>query len=256
MPSVTARPRVTFRSAAARSAAVLGTVGLGLVVGAPFAAAHVGIENGPVAADSYAVITFSVPHGCDDSPTTVIRINLPENVPTVTPTVNPGWEVATTKEALDTPIDLGEGRTLTERMTEVTYTAKTPLDPHLRDAFQLSVHIPADAAGTSLVFPVVQECVEGSTAWTMVAEEGQDPHELESPAPSVEVVAATAHGEEADEEEDTTAEASAATDEASGEAADSSEQEGTSGVAVAGLVTGVLGMLLGAGALVSSRSGK
>ena len=44
-------------------------------------------------------------------------------MPTATPTVNPGWTIEIVKEALDTPLDLGEGRTLTERVTEIDYTA-------------------------------------------------------------------------------------------------------------------------------------
>lgn len=49
----------------------------------------------------------------------------------------------------------------------------------------------------SLAFPVVQQCVEGATEWTQLAEKGEDPHDLDAPAPVVSVTetAAGDHGE-------------------------------------------------------------
>ena len=99
-------------------------------------------------------------------------------------------------EALDAPIEGGHGEQITERVAEVVYTAKTPVLDGYRDVFVLSVPIPADAAGTTMSFPTIQTCEAGETAWIEIPAEGQDPEELESPAPSVAVVEATedAHG--------------------------------------------------------------
>ena len=43
--------------------------------------------------------------------------------------------------------------------------------------------LPEDSAGQVLAFPVVQTCAKGETAWVDLAAEGQDPEELEAPAP-------------------------------------------------------------------------
>jgi uncharacterized protein YcnI len=69
------------------------------------------------------------------------------------------------------------------------YTAKEPIPDGFRDTFELSVSIPEDAAGTTIYFPTIQSCVDGESPWIEIPAEGQDPEELESPAPGVAVVA-------------------------------------------------------------------
>ena len=130
-----------------------------------------------------------MPHGCDGSATTELRIQMPESIPEVTPTRNANWTASKVTEALDTPITDPEGAQFTERVSEVVYTAITPLPDGYRDVFELAVNIPDDAAGTRLYFPTIQTCEVGETAWIELPAEGQDPEELEHPAPSVMVVA-------------------------------------------------------------------
>lgn len=72
----------------------------------------------------------------------------------------------------------------------MTFTAREPLPDGIRDAVQLAFTLP-EREGTDLVFPTVQVCEEGETAWTQVAASGQDPHDLESPAPVLTVGVAT-----------------------------------------------------------------
>ncbi|PVH27711.1 DUF1775 domain-containing protein [Pararhodobacter oceanensis] len=43
------------------------------------------------------------------------------------------------------------------------------------------------AVGSTVYFPVVQECANGAERWIEIPAEGQDPHELEGPAPGVEI---------------------------------------------------------------------
>ncbi|MDF2808369.1 MAG: hypothetical protein K0S43_3315, partial [Cellulosimicrobium sp.] len=74
-----------------------------VVVGAGAAAAHVTVTPDTTDAGAYALLTFGVPHGCGDSPTTKVSIQVPEQVVTVTPTVNPGWDVEKVMAALDEP---------------------------------------------------------------------------------------------------------------------------------------------------------
>lgn len=186
-------------------------IGGGAVLGALIAlsasgsaSAHVSIAEDEVEAGSSAVLTFSLGHGCEGSPTTAVRIQLPESIPTVTPTRNAFWDVEKVMTALDTPIEGSHGEQITERVSEVVYMATTPLPDGIRDVFELSVSIAEDAAGQTLYFPTIQTCETGETAWIEIPEDGQDPDELESPAPGVLVVEATDGGDGHDEPTATT----------------------------------------------------
>ncbi|WP_164863422.1 YcnI family protein [Agromyces sp. LHK192] len=187
------------RTALASSVALGG--GLLLALAAPLSAsAHVGVTPSSTAAGSYTVLGFSIPHGCGDSPTTKVTFTIPEGINSVTPTVNPNWTIAEVSEELPEPIVDSHGASVVERDAQVVYTAITPLDAHQRDVLELSLQLPEDAEGEDLVFPVLQECVEGTTDWSQVAEEGGE--EPESPAPVITVTAAEGdgHGHGADEE--------------------------------------------------------
>jgi uncharacterized protein YcnI len=164
--------------------------GLAVAVSAS-AAAHVSIQEDEVAAGSSAIITFAFSHGCEGSPTTQVRIQLPDSIPTVAPTINANWDVEKVTETLDTPIEGAHGEQITERVSEVVYTARTPVEDGFRDTFELSLTVPEDSAGETIFFPTIQTCESGETAWIEIPADGQDAEELESPAPSVEVVAAS-----------------------------------------------------------------
>ena len=234
-----------------RVLATTAIVGVGVALAALPASAHVEFGEGEYHAGAEAVITLSVPHGCDGSPTTKIRIQLPEALPTVTPTVNPGWDISLVTEQLDTPIDLGEGRTLTQRVTEVDYTAKTPLPAEFRDVFSLAVDLPEDSAGTTLTFPTIQECAVGSANWTQVPADGQDPEELQYPAPSIEVLSAVDDGDPSASStiKPTTTVAASSDD-------DRDDDGGTKGIAIAALALAVVGLGLGGRALAASKSAR
>ena len=238
---------------ARRAVVSVAIVGGGIAVSALPASAHVEIGEGEVAPGSEATLTFGIPHGCEESPTTKIRIQLPESIVSATPTLNANWDISLVTEKLDTPLDVGEGETVSERTTEVDFTAKTPLPIGFRDDLRISVDIPIEAAGTRLTFPTIQECVEGTTEWTQVPADGQDPEELAHPAPSVAVLA------EVDTvttipapPDDSAAIADGGADDAAGGTADDGADDGN-GLAVAGLIAGVAGMALGGGALATAR---
>ena len=168
--------------------ALLGGVALS-VLGAVPAMAHVTVTADEAVAGSYAVLTFSVPHGCEGSSTTRVSIQVPEGINAVTPTRNALWQADKVLEELDTPIEDSHGNTITERVAEVVYTAEEPLPDGYRDAFELSLQLPEESADSTLVFPTVQTCQKGESAWVQVPAAGQDPDELELPAPALEVAA-------------------------------------------------------------------
>ncbi|MEO6201514.1 MAG: YcnI family protein [Cryobacterium sp.] len=161
-----------------------------LSIAAPLSAsAHISADPSETAAGSFSVITFALPHGCEGSATTSMRIGIPEGVVSVTPTVNPNWTVAEEEVDLEAPVADGEGAAVTSRTAAVVYTAVTPMPDGLRDTFALSLPIPADAAGKTLEFPVTQTCEKGETQWdeSTVAGEAEPEH----PAPAITVTGAT-----------------------------------------------------------------
>ena len=218
-----------------------------VLAGAGAATAHVNVDPGEAVAGSYALLTFSVPHGCDGSATTEVAIQIPEQTPAVTPTVNPNWDVEKVMVAPDDGPD---------RVAQVTYTAKTPLPDGMRDTFELSMLMP-DSPGETLAFPVVQTCQEGETAWNQLAADGEDPHSLDAPAPLV-TLAAPASGDDQGTAANVAAEASDASadahDSAGTPSAESNGDDGTNeGLAIAGLAAGILGIAVGGTALARTR---
>jgi periplasmic copper chaperone A len=145
-------------------------------------------------------------------------------------------------EKLAEPVRDTHGNEVTERVGQVVYITKNPLPEGYRDAFELSLQIP-DVAGETLVFPVIQTCEKGETAWVETAAVGST-EELEAPAPLVAVLAAE---EEADVEpasdETTTAETDAVT----------TDEGGSNTWGVLGLVAGLLGLGAGSAALLQGR---
>ena len=174
-----------------RGLAVAGTTTVLVALPTATASAHVGMTADHTAAGGYALLTVAVPHGCDGSATTKVSIQMPASINAVTPTVNDRWQVRKVNEKLTKPVTDAHGTTLTERVAEVVYTAKTPLPDGYRDAFQLSLQLP-DQAGTTVAFPTIQTCVKGETAWI----EAGDEDEVEHPAPSVTLTGSgkTGHG--------------------------------------------------------------
>ncbi|MBO9626682.1 MAG: YcnI family protein [Microbacterium sp.] len=152
-----------------------------IAVAAPLAAsAHVSVSPDELVAGDHGVLTFSFSHGCETSPTTSLRITMPEGLASVAPTMDGDWTV-----------DVERGSD--GLVSAVTYTAVTPVPIDLRGAVSMSVGLD-DKTPDTLVFPVLQTCVEGSTDWSQLAKKGEDPHSLEAPAPVVTVAAATGDG--------------------------------------------------------------
>lgn len=220
------------RRTLARLGATAGAAGLLTLGLSGPASAHVTVTPSDTAAGAYVVLTFSVPHGCDGSATTGITIQMPEEILSVTPTRNAYYGVTKKLVQLDEPVEDAHGNSITERVGEVTYTSKLPLPDGERDAMELSLQLP-DAAGETLAFPVLQKCEKGRTGWTEVAAEGQDPEELEHPAPTVTITEAEAEPE-----------AGAATD---------AEDDDSDALGLAGLVVGAVGVAVGCTALARTR---
>ena len=246
------KTRACARLLAASAGAGLITLGLAVP-----ASAHVTVTPEATAANSYTIVTMSVPHGCDGSPTTKVAIQIPEDILAVTPTRNAYYDVATKIEKLAEPVTDSHGNSVTERVGSVVYTARTPLPDGQRDGLELSMQLP-DKPGETLAFPSIQTCQKGETAWIEVPSGDQDADELENPAPAFEITEAGDGGHSTSAGSDEAEQGAEAT-EATGSQTQSSPVENgdDSGVGttlgIIGLVLGALGLVTGGTALAKVR---
>jgi periplasmic copper chaperone A len=217
------------------------TIALGVLasLALPTAAfAHVTVDPAEAPADGYAKLDFSVPHGCDGSATTRLRVQIPESVPSATPQVHPGWSLDT-KEGPKDKVEL-HGETITEGVSQVIWTAEdAPLPDHYLDVFGMSVKLPANE-GETLYFPAIQECEKGETRWIQIPAEGETSDDLSEPAPAVTLTTAEQEGAEASQS-------------AASEPQSADDDGAPMGLAIAGLVVGGLGVLTGGVALSRAR---
>lgn len=154
------------------------------------AMAHVGVKADTTAAGSTAMVTLGFGHGCGESPTTSLSIQVPDEIITVQPVYAPGWSIEIEKETLATPVAGNHGQEITERTSVVTFTADEPIENGIYAMVTLRVTVPEGLEGETIYFPVIQGCSEGESAWIEIPQDGQDAHDLESPAPSITITAA------------------------------------------------------------------
>lgn len=157
-----------------RSVALVGLAAVApLLLSAAPASAHVTIEVSTTGAGETAQVRLEVPHGCAGSATTELAVRMPPEVSEVAAATTERWSA-------DTAVDA------------VTFRTDDPLPDALTDEVAFSVRLP-DEVGAVLVFPVVQRCEEGESAWTEVAEDAASRDALEQPAPVI-VVTGTGGG--------------------------------------------------------------
>jgi uncharacterized protein YcnI len=135
-----------------------------VLAGATFASAHITLENpqAPVGASYKAVLR--VPHGCEKSATTAIRVRIPDGFIEVKPMPKPGWKLDVVRGKYQKPMSV-RGTQVTEGVTEVDWTGGNLPDAYY-DEFVLTGFIGDEApAGQTLYFPIVQECEKGVTRW-------------------------------------------------------------------------------------------
>ncbi len=245
MPTLPTRPVCALLS---RIGAVTVSTGVIVATAVAPASAHATVTPSTTAAGAYSVLTFAVGHGCDGSGTTELTISMPEEILQVTPTRNALWDVEKVIRPLDEPVADAHGNEITERVAEVVYTTDEPLPEGYRDAFELSLQLP-ETPGETLTFPVVQTCEKGQNDWIQTPAAGQDPEDLDYPAPSFTVTEAEGdgHGAAPDGESDAAAEPESAEVETGG------ADDGGDTLSWVALVAGVGGLLAGGAALARGR---
>ena len=97
----------------------------------PVALAHPSFETrSAVVGASYKAV-IKIPHGCDGSPTTRVRVLIPEGVIGVKPKPMPGWSIETKRGAYERSYKFYHGAVLTEGVKEIVWSGKLP-DEYLR----------------------------------------------------------------------------------------------------------------------------
>jgi uncharacterized protein YcnI len=160
--------------------------GLSAAAFASVADAHVTLEQATAIAGSYHKVVLQVPHGCKGSPTTAIRVRIPDGVAGAKPQPKAGWTLALKRTKLPRPIDAGHGRTVDEVVSEIAWSGGS-LDDAEFDEFKVMLKLP-DRPGTTLYLPVVQECREGVMRWIEVPSDAKPAARLEAPAPALRLV--------------------------------------------------------------------
>ena len=159
-----------------------------LLAGSP-AWAHVTIEQREAALGSPVKLTFRVGHGCGASPTTKVRLRIPEGIIAVKPMPKPGWQIELVQGAYQKTYDFFHGAKLSQGVKEVSWTGNLP-DAYY-DEFVINGFVAKDAAasGTTIYFPVVQECESGVHRWIEIPKSGSHEH-LNEPAPGIRLLPA------------------------------------------------------------------
>ena len=163
-----------------------------LAFSASGAFAHMTLATPETPAGSTYKALFQVPHGCDGAATTKIRVQIPEGMIAVKPQPKAGWTLETVKGAYAKAYDY-YGTQVSEGVKEVIWSGGN-LPDEFYDEFLLRGTLTADiAAGTTLYFPVIQECGAASEAWIEIPVAGQDEPALPAPGVKITDKAAAAH---------------------------------------------------------------
>ena len=230
----------------------LGAAALLVVLTAAPASAHIHPDPAEIPEGEATTVGLGIEHGCDDSPTTAVAVQLPDGAE-VSAVAKSGWA-----------IDSSDGT--------VTWTAQAgnELPSDEADEFELELTPDAGTEGDTLYLKTVQTCETGELRW--IAEWDGEGEEPDNPAPSVTVLAAGAeagggdhHAEEGDEadhdeesghheEETATTEAGHHEEESASDTSDtsdSSDEDETATIAIVVLVLAAAGF--GGVMLVRSR---
>src|SRR6185312_12894222 len=125
------------------------------------ASAHVTLAQPSAKAGSHSVVTFRIGHGCADSPTTALRIEIPDSVASANPQPKPGWTLTIDHAA--------------QRASAITWSGGSlPADEF--DEFAVMMKLPADAG--TVTFPATQTCAKGVEHWS-------EPKGTTQPAPAL-----------------------------------------------------------------------
>lgn len=160
---------------------IISSLALALSAAGP-AAAHVTLAGGEAAVGSYYKVVLRVPHGCNGSATTKIRVRIPDGVIAVKPQPKAQWTLDTTQGDYAGTYTM-HGAKITSGVKEIAWSGNLP-DAYY-DEFVFQAYLTSDLkAGQTLYFPVVQECEQGVDRWI----DTSGKRDVSMPAPSLKLL--------------------------------------------------------------------
>jgi uncharacterized protein YcnI len=231
-------------------------MGAAVLLAPASAQAHISLHPNTIPAGAFATLDVRVPGEQEGAYVTRVDVLFPAGFTGVDYENVPGWSVRVIEAKLATPITQ-DGETIDTDVSQIAWTWMGPLG-RVEDGqfinFPLSLAIPEDDAGRALEFRTVQTYSNGRVVHWI------DPSlTAEHPSPRINV---TAKGgviqEVAGEEAGPTAGQTGAgqTAQPSGTGTANSGGGASKGLALSALVLGALGVLIGLGALTSTRRGR
>lgn len=139
------------------------SVSVAAVMAASTASAHVVLQKWEENAGYQSFMTLIVPHGCGASPTTEVRMKVPEGVSVIVPEPELGWKLTVVRKKLDQPITGEGGRPIREVVDEIVWSEGNLPSEHL-GRFDFLAMMP-NTPGKVLYFKTIQKCAEGETRW-------------------------------------------------------------------------------------------
>ncbi len=147
------------------------------------ATAHVVMEKWEANAGYQTFMTLAVPHGCGASPTTEVRIKVPDGIGVFAPEPQAGWKLTIVRKKLDQPRPGEGGRMISEVIDEVVWSGgNLPADQLGRFNF---LALMPNTPGKTMYFKTIQKCTEGETKWVDTVADGEPTWKIwATPAPS------------------------------------------------------------------------
>jgi uncharacterized protein len=196
------------------------------------AQAHVTVQPNTAAAGSFTVFDVRVPNEEDAANTTKVDVQFPPGFAEVSYQPVPGWKVRVIKGKLAKPVKTDDGL-VTDEVRRMIWTGGKIAPGQFTD-FPISVQVPGKN-GQSLTFKALQTYSNGKVVrWI-------GPESSDTPAPTVKLAAAATPA--------ATKPVAATTSSSSSDSGDSASK----GLGIAALIVGVLGLLAGLAALLTSR---
>ncbi|HEV3000318.1 MAG TPA: YcnI family protein [Solirubrobacteraceae bacterium] len=232
-----------------RTTTTAAVAALAATLAAAPAQAHVTVQPRQAPAGEFTRLDVRVPNERDEAGTTKVAVKFPPGFIFLSTEPRDGWTAEVAKRKLAEPVEVF-GEKQTEEVDTVTFRARKGerIEPGQFVDFGLSVALP-DKPGETLTFRAVQTYDNGETVrWI-------GPPDAEEPAPQVELVAAEAQhgagGAAADGGGRASGGGQAAA--AGGAEAEDDDEGASTGLAVAALIFGALGLLAGVAGLATAR---
>lgn len=225
----------------------------------PIASAHISIHPNTVPAGAFVTLDVRVPGEQAGAHVTKVDMLFPPGFTNVDYEPVPGWSVKTVERKLATPV-VDDGETIDTEIARLIWTWQGPLGQIGDGQFvqlPLSVAIPHDAARKVLEFRTVQSYSNGTVDhWIDPSLQAEHPSPRIDVTPRGGVVADVAGGEagpSAGAQSSGARADSSATTRANGVSGVGGTNRASKGLALAALVLGALGLLVGLAALLGLR---